>query len=179
VTVTAERLVKGELVVKESGAKREATLPVEVAGGSVKRFTVVLPGGVSAANGAVEVELRVGGRALGRGRADVKPAGDAELVGLGPQLVEGRSVPGPAALAVDAGVARFAALDAGLLAQAPGSLEGLSAVGLAPGELGALAPGVRAGLLRWVGGGGRLGIADCPHIKQSRTLPMSPPQSGA
>ncbi|MEW6472902.1 MAG: hypothetical protein AB1679_11575 [Actinomycetota bacterium] len=162
VTVTAERLVKGELVVKESGTKREATLPVEVAGGSVKRFTVVLPGGVTASNGAVDVELRAGGRALGRGRADVKAADDAELVGLGPQLVEGRSLPGPAALAVDAGVARFAALDAGLLAQAPASLDGLSAVALAPGELGALAPGVRAGLLRWVGGGGHLLIDEPP-----------------
>ena len=156
VTVTAERLVKGELVAKESGNKREVTLPVEVAGGSVKRFTVVLPGGVSASAGVVDVELRVGGRALGRGKADVRSSEDAELVGLGPQLVEGRTVPGPAALAVDAGVARFAALDVGVLAQAPASLEGLSAVGLAAGELSALSPGVRAGLLRWVGGGGHL-----------------------
>jgi len=156
VTVTAERLVKGELVVKESGNKRKATLPVEVAGGSVKRFTVVLPGGVSAANGAVEVELRVGGRALGRGKADVRSAEDAELVGLGPELVGDRTVPGPTALSVDAGVARFSALDAGILAQAPASLDGLSTIGLASGELGGLAPGVRAGLLRWVGGGGHL-----------------------
>jgi hypothetical protein len=156
VTVTAERLVKGDLVVKASGGKREATLPVEVAGGSVKRFTVVLPGGVNTANGAVEVELRVGGRALGRGKADVKAADDAELVGLGPELMEGKTVPGPAALAVDAGVARFSALDAGLLAQAPAALDGLSTVGLASGELSALAPGVRAGLLRWVGAGGQL-----------------------
>ena len=160
VTVTAERLLKGDLVVKESGNKREATLPVEVAGGSVKRFTVVLPGGVSAASGAVDVELRVGGRALGRGKADVRSAEDAELVGLGPELIEGRSVPGPASLSIDAGVARFVALDAGLLAQAPASLEGLSTVGLASGELSALAPGVRAGLLRWVGGGGHLLIDD-------------------
>lgn len=160
VTVTAERLVKGELAVREGGNKREATLPVEVAGGSVKRFTVVLPGGVTASAGAVDVELRMGGRAVGRGRADVRAAEDAELVGLGPELVEGRTLPGPAALAVDAGVARFAALDTGVLALAPASLEGLSAVGLASGELAALAPGVRAGLLRWVGSGGQLLIDD-------------------
>jgi hypothetical protein len=156
VTVTAERLVKGELVVKESGGKRKATLPVEVAGGSVKRFTVVLPGGVSAVNGTVDVELAVGGRALGRGKADVKAADDAELVGLGPELLGGKAVPGPVALAVDTGVARFSALDAGILAQAPAALDGLSTIGLASGELSALAPGVRAGLLRWVGAGGHL-----------------------
>ena len=162
ITVTAERLVKGELAVRDGGNKRETTLPVEVAGGSVKRFTVVLPGGITSSAGAVDVELRMGGRAVGRGRADVRAADDAELVGLGPQLREGRTVPGPAALAVDAGVARFAGLDAGVLGQAPASLEGLSAVGLASGELAALAPGGRAGLLRWVAGGGQLLIDDAP-----------------
>jgi hypothetical protein len=156
VTVTAERLVKGELVVVGTGSSPRASLPVEVAGGSVKRFTLVVPGGVTSSAGSIEVELRVGGRSLGRGKADVKAADDAELVGLGPQLVEGRSVPGPAALSVDAGVARFAALDAGLLAQAPTSLEPLSAIGLASGEFAGLAPGVRAALLRWVGSGGHL-----------------------
>ncbi|MCA1846902.1 MAG: hypothetical protein LC792_27645, partial [Actinobacteria bacterium] len=162
VTVTAERLVSGELAVLRSGKDPIATLPVEVAGGSVKRFTMLVPGGVTEASGAVDVELRSGGRALGRGRAEVRSAEDAELVGLGPQLVEGHTVPGPAPLAIDAGVARFAALDNGLLAQAPTSLDGLSAVGLASGELAGLAPGVRAGLLRWVAGGGHLLVDEPP-----------------
>jgi hypothetical protein len=162
VTVTAERLVKGELVVVGTGTSPRASLPVEVAGGSVKRFTLVVPGGVSSSAGSVEVELRVGGRSLGRGKADVKAADDAELVGLGPQLVEGRSLPGPAPLSVDAGVARFAALDAGLLTQAPTSLEPLSAVGLNSGEFAGLAPGVRAALLRWVGSGGHLLLDEAP-----------------
>ncbi|HEV7861451.1 MAG TPA: hypothetical protein VGR20_02085 [Acidimicrobiia bacterium] len=157
VTVTAERLVSGELAVLGAGGKEPvASLPVEVAGGSVKRFTLVVPGGVVPASGGVDVELRVGGRAVGRGRSEIRSAEDAELVGLGPQLVEGRSVPGPAPLAVDAGVARFAAIDPGLLAAAPPSLEALSAVALASGELAGLAPGVRAALLRWVGSGGHL-----------------------
>ena len=161
VTVTAERLVKGEVVVLGTGSSPRASLPVEVAGGSVKRFTLIVPGGVTSSSGTIDVELRVGGRALGRGKAEVKDADDAELVGLGPRLVED-SVPGPAALAVDSGVARFAPLDAGLLAQAPTSLEPLSAVGLAGGELAALAPGVRAALLRWVGNGGHLLLDEAP-----------------
>ena len=161
VTVTAERLVKGELFVLGAGSSPRASLPVEVAGGSVKRFTLIVPGGVTSSSGSIDVELRVGGRALGRGKADVKDADDAELVGLGPELVED-SLPGPAPLAIDAGVARFAALDAGLLAQAPASLEPLSAVGLAGGELAALAPGVRAALLRWVGNGGHLLLDEAP-----------------
>jgi hypothetical protein len=161
VTVTAERLVKGELVVLGTGSSPRASLPVEVAGGSVKRFTLIVPGGVTSSSGTIDVELRVGGRALGRGKAEVKDADDAELVGLGPQLVED-SLPGPAPLAVDSGVARFAALDAGLLAEAPTSLEPLSAVGLAGGELAALAPGVREALLRWVGNGGHLLLDEAP-----------------
>ena len=163
VTVTAERLVKGELVVLGTGSSpcagscgTRASVPVEVAGGSVKRFTLVVPGGVTASAASVDVELRVGGRALGRGKADVKAVDEAELVGLGPQLVE-ESLPGPAPLAVDTGVARFFALDAGLLAQAPDIARSRSRPSAsAAGELAGLAPGVRAGLLRWVGSGGHL-----------------------
>src|SRR5687768_833975 len=69
VTVTAERLVKGELVVLGTGSSPRASLPVEVAGGSVKRFTLIVPGGVTSSSGTIDVELRVGGRALGRGKA--------------------------------------------------------------------------------------------------------------
>ena len=162
VTVNADRLVKGDLVVLGSGSSPRATLPVEVAGGSVKRFTLVVPGGVTSRAGSVDVELRVGNRTLGRGKADVKAADDTELVGLGPQLVDEGSLPGPAPLSVDAGVARFAALDAGLLAQAPTSLEPLSTIGLASGELATLAPGVQAALLRWVGNGGHLLLDEAP-----------------
>ncbi len=134
VTVTAERLVKGELVVKESGGKRDG----HPAGGGGRREREALhrgpPGGVTAANG-VGRRGAAGRRAgpSGRGKADVKAADDAELVGLGPELLEGKALPGPAALAVDTGVARFSALDAGLLAQAPASLGGLSTIALGSG----------------------------------------------
>ncbi|HZI38241.1 MAG TPA: hypothetical protein VFF24_08045, partial [Acidimicrobiia bacterium] len=72
VTVTAERLVKGELVVLGTGSSPRASLPVEVAGGSVKRFTLIVPGGVTSSSGSIDVELQVGGRTLGRGKAEVK-----------------------------------------------------------------------------------------------------------
>jgi hypothetical protein len=158
VTVNAERLVSGELAVVVAGRKEPVTtLPVEVAGGSVKRFLLVVPGGIVDDGGKIDVQLRQGGQTLGVGRAEVRAADDAELVGLGPGLlVDGRSAPGPAPLAVEAGVARFAALEPSFLTQAPTALEGLSAVGLAAGELAALAPSARAGLLRWVAGGGHL-----------------------
>jgi hypothetical protein len=158
VTVNAERLVSGELAVVVAGRKEPVTtLPVEVAGGSVKRFLLVVPGGIVDDSGTIDVQLRQGGQTLGQGRAEVRSADDAELVGLGAGLLaDGRSAPGPASLAVDAGVARFAALEPSFLNQAPTALEGLSAVGLAAGELAALAPSARAGLLRWVAGGGHL-----------------------
>lgn len=162
VTVSAERLVHGDLAVVAPGRKEPVTtLPVEVAGGSVKRFLLVVPGGVAEDTGSLTVELRQGGQTVGAGKADLRPANDAELVGLAPGLSDGRPLPGTAPLAVDAGVARFAAVDAALLA-APGALEGLSTIGLAAGELAALAPSARTGLLRWVGAGGHLLLDDTP-----------------
>ena len=162
VTVSAERLIHGDLVVVAPGRKDPiTTLAVEVAGGSVKRFLLVVPGGVAAATGSLTVELRQNGQKVGTGKADLRPAEDAELVGLGPELADGRPLPGTAPLAVDAGVARFAAVDAALLA-APAALESLSTIGLAAGELAALAPSARTGLLSWVGAGGHLLVDDAP-----------------
>lgn len=160
VTVSAERLIHGELVVKAPGREQAVTtLPVEVAGGSVKRFLLVVPGGVAKTTDSLTVELRQNGQAVGTGKGDLKAADDAELVGLTPGLSEGRPLPGTAPLAVDAGVARFAALDAALLA-APAALDSLSTIGLAAGELAALAPSARSNLLRWVGAGGHLLLDD-------------------
>ncbi|MGH8992869.1 MAG: hypothetical protein ACRDZ7_15275, partial [Acidimicrobiia bacterium] len=79
VTVSAERLVHGDLVVLNRGRSQAiTTLPVEVAGGSVKRFLLVVPGGVVADTGSLVVELRQGDQKLGTGRADLRPADDAE-----------------------------------------------------------------------------------------------------
>ncbi|MDQ3945585.1 MAG: hypothetical protein M3357_10630 [Actinomycetota bacterium] len=160
VTVTADRLVHGDLAILAPGRDEPVvTLPVEVAGGSVKRFLLVVPGGVSESSRALQVELRQNGRAVGRGRAEPRSAGDAELVGLGPALTQGKLLPGTAALAVDVGVARFAPVDAALMA-VPGALDSLSTVGLAAGELAALAPSARTGLLRWLADGGHLLLDD-------------------
>ncbi len=160
VTVSAERLIHGELAVKAPGREQAVTtLPVEVAGGSVKRFLLVVPGGVAKITDSLTVELRQNGQAVGTGKGDLKAADDAELVGLSPGLSDGRPLPGTVPLAVDAGVARFAALDAALLA-APAALDSLSTVGLAAGELAALAPSARSNLLRWVGAGGHLLLDD-------------------
>ena len=162
VTVSAERLVHGDLVVLAPGRKEPVSaLAVEVAGGSVKRFLLVVPGSVAANTGSLTVELHQGGQTVGTGKAELRPTDDAELVGLAPGLSDGRPLPGTAPLAVDAGVARFSAVDAALLS-APAALESLSTIGLAAGELAALAPSARTGLLRWVGAGGHLLLDDAP-----------------
>ncbi len=162
VTIRAERLVHGDLAVLAPGRKEPiTTLAVEVAGGSVKRFLLVVPGGVAGDTDSLTVELSQGGQTVGTGQAGLRPADDAELVGLAPGLTDGRPLPGTAPLAVDAGVARFAAVDASLLST-PGALEGLSTIGLAAGELAALAPSARTGLLLWVGAGGHLLLDDTP-----------------
>ena len=168
VTVSAERLVHGELVVVAPGRQEPiTTLDVEVAGGSVKRFLLVVPGGVAADTGSLTVALRQDGQKVGTGKADLRPAADAELVGLAPGLADGRPLPGTAPLAVDAGVARFAAVDAALLAT-PAALESLSTIGLAAGELATLTPSARTGLLRWVGAGGHLLLDDAAAVPVDR-----------
>jgi hypothetical protein len=163
VTVTADRLLRADLLARAAGGDREAVrLPVEVAGGSVKRFVLLLPPGAVGGDGDVRVELRSQGRTLARGDAPLHSADGTELVGLLPGALAGRPVPGAAALAVDAGLARFSAVDPADLARGPLALDALSTVGLTPGELAALAPSARTGLLAWVAAGGRLLIDGPP-----------------
>lgn len=157
VTISADRLLRGDLLAGGVGTTEgRVRLPVEVPGGSVKRYVLVLPPGTAERDGDVRVELRSSGRVLARGEGRLRPAEGQELVGLLPGVLAGRPVPGPAPLAVDAGLARFVALEPADLGRGAAALEALSAIGLAPDDLAALGPSARDGLRGWVAGGGRL-----------------------
>ncbi|MDQ6727644.1 MAG: hypothetical protein M3066_15970 [Actinomycetota bacterium] len=155
VAVSADRLLRGTLEVAVGSGAAPVAMAVEVPGGSQKQFLVVAPGSHDEAAGVV-VRLRESGRIVASGGGQLQAANDQELVGLLPGALHGRSVPGPAPLAVDAGTARFAAVGEAELDAAPGSLGPLSTLGMDTDELARMAPGARAGVLSWVQDGGRL-----------------------
>lgn len=186
VAISADRLLKGDLEVAAGKASAlPVVMPVEVPGGSQKQFDVVVPTAVGD-TGDVTARLRQGDRVLASAAATARIVSDDELVGLLPGALAGRGLPGPAPLAVDVGTARFVAVSAADLDQAPGSLDPLSTIGAGPDELSRLAPGARRGLLQWVEGGGRLlvdaepghAVAGLPDAWQPGTADRAPAGSG-
>ena len=157
VRVSADRLVRGTLEVgignPENGVP--VAMAVEVPGGSEKEFLLSAPSGFSQSPEVV-ARLRQGDQLLASGQTTIRAAADIELVGVLPGALRGRPVPGLAPLAVDAGSARFAAVGAGELEQAPASLGPLSTLVADVDEIGRLQPAARAGVLRWMEDGGRL-----------------------
>ena len=157
VRVAADRLLRGTLEVgigkPENGIP--VAMAVEVPGGSQKEFLLTAQSGFSQSPDVV-ARLRQGDQLVASGEVTLQAAADTELVGILPGALRGRPVPGLAPLAVDAGSARFAAVGAGELEQAPASLGPLSTLVADVDEIGRLSPAARAGVLRWMDDGGRL-----------------------
>lgn len=157
IRVSADRLVRGtlEVGIGNPGNATPVAMPVEVPGGGQKEFVVTAPSGLDPSPDVV-VRLLQGEEVVASAQTRVRATNDTELVGILPGALDGRPVPGPAPLAVDAGTATFAALGGADLEQAPASLGPLSTVIAGATEIGALSPGARAGVLRWIEAGGRL-----------------------
>lgn len=173
VRVAADRLVRGDLEVSVD-TQGFMTVPsvvvaVEVPGGSTKEYLVVVPTAIDPVG--VDVVASLEGSGLVEGRSRVESAGDTELVGLLPGVLDGRPLPGTAPLAVDVGTAQFSAVDPAALAT-PGALSSLDVLGVAPGELGSLGSDAKAEVLAWIAGGGRL-LADEPTGSDVAGLPAS------
>jgi hypothetical protein len=159
VTVDADRLLAGDLVVRSRTGSR-VSMPVEVPGGSVKRFTVVLPTNFGG-DDLITATVVDGDRTLAKGEHRVSMGEGTELVGLLPEVLAGRNLPGPAPLSVDAGTARFVRLPpADIISTA--ALDPLSAIGARFGELEALPARARDALAGWLASGGQLLIDDEP-----------------
>lgn len=160
VQVAADRLVSGELQIVVDGVTTAA--PVEVPGGSEKEFLVVVP--TANRSGPLNVVARLpdGSKTPPSAAHSVNPVDDQEVVGLLPGALAGRAVPGPAALSVDVGTARFVALGPAELDRAPDSVRALATIGVGADELGRQAPSTRTGLLQWVEAGGRLLVDAAP-----------------
>ncbi|MEA2974168.1 MAG: hypothetical protein QOG82_2626 [Actinomycetota bacterium] len=158
VQVTADRLVRGRLEVV-AGDATPVGIPVEIPGGSTKEFLLVVPAWQSFRfDGAIGVQarLRDGSTDIAAGEGVLQSSSGQELVGLLPGALGGRTVPGPAPLAIDAGTARFTAIGPAELAQAPASLGPVSTIAAAADELTRLPAATRTALLGWLEQGGHL-----------------------
>ncbi|HEX7166359.1 MAG TPA: hypothetical protein VF230_05190 [Acidimicrobiales bacterium] len=185
VSVRTTRLVRGEVVVdarSPSGAKVRVRLPVEVPGGSAKRFVLAVPA-MGDVPGLLTAEARVldehGDTVLEADPVTARTSDDRELVGLHPGVRRGDTLPAAAALAVDVGVAEFAAVEESHLAQAPLAIEPLGTLVVPPGELGRMSPPVRRGVLAWLGAGGTLAIDGEPATVDGLPDGWQPGANGA
>jgi hypothetical protein len=165
VRVRADRLLRGELIIRSRGGFGDSlvtTVPVEVPGGSVKEVVVVVPTTSDTDRLQLDAVLTVNGAEATSGSTTVRATSDQELVGLLPGVLQGQEPPAPAPLAVDAGTARFGALGENELAAAPASLGALDVVGASPTDLAALDGATREAVLVWVAQGGHLLVDSLP-----------------
>lgn len=160
VTIRTPRLFAGDLVV--SSNRVEITREVEVAGGSVKEFFVLVPTSPFERSLEVQAFLRKGDRVVTsvRDGADFNPS--EEPVGLLPGAAGSGELPGVVPLTVDIGTARFSRVAIPELDLAPDSLASLGTIAAASGEVGALSPEQRSALFQWVHLGGRLLVDEAP-----------------
>ena len=167
ITITADRLIRGTLVVEADGFVPNS-LPIEVAGGSRKRILMVLPG--SDLTSSVTITAKVEGDARLSAHTEIESRALAELVGLMPGIQGGRPLPTTAKLAYDAGTVRFSALQDDELALAPSSIQALGTIAVAAPDLSRMDAYEIDGLSRWVGNGGHLLVGAEP----GQTLPQLP-----
>jgi hypothetical protein len=166
VEITADRLIHGTLLVRADDGT-ETSLQVEVPGGSVKEYFLVVPTSPLDDEVMVQAALQAGDERAS-GEDEVEYDGETELVGLLPAVMP-PDLPGPAPLPFDAGTAAFVEVTDRALAE-PTSLAALGTVVAGADEISQLPPEVRLGLLAWVGGGGRL-LIDAPTGSPVTGLP--------
>jgi hypothetical protein len=137
--------------------------PIEVAGGSVKDYLLVMPSRWEGTVGPSEVRVALtpadGGDAVAEGTASLAWNDQVEVVGLLPGFAS--QAPDPVALPMDVGRAVFARLDAAALAT-PGALGPLGSIVAGPDGFGDLPPESQRNVLEWVEDGGQLLVDAAP-----------------
>ncbi len=179
VEVRSDQLATGTLTATPYAlgeAGESVSAEVEVAGGSVKEYLLVMPTAWSGAVGPSEVRVTLttddetvtGTDALGWNDT-------VESVGLLPGLAS--QVPEPVPLPMGLGRAMFAQLDADLLAT-PGALGPLGSIVTGPDGISSLPPGSQDNVLAWVEDGGQL-LVDAPPGSPVAGLPEEWQPAGA
>jgi hypothetical protein len=132
VTLRADQLMRGRIEVTIRDQAGSYSTPVEVPGGSEKRVLLVVPTPTSFPIRDVSVRLLVGDQSLGV-QTTVTEADDQQLVGLLPAVTPA-DLPGVLTLPMEAGTARFVALDTDTVATA-GALDPIGTVAGGTDEL--------------------------------------------
>ncbi len=166
VEVTADRLIQGTLVVTGDDGT-EVSVPVEVPGGSVKEYFLVVPTASTDDDITVRATL-VAGDERAEDEAEVEYDPTVDLVGLTASVAPA-DLPAPLALSHDAGTAVFVEVTDDELAR-PAALASLGSLVAGPDDLGRLPAGSRLGILTWVAAGGRL-LVDAPQETAVAGLP--------
>lgn len=152
VSVTAPRLVTGELRIRAGWARQIIEIPIEVAAGSNKQYTVAVPG-PAFDPGSMSVDVSLGtesGEAEAATSVEMRP--DQQVVGVLPGLV----APDEAVVLDDTGIVlRAVALEADDLS-VPGALGPLSLLAVTDADLSDLDQAALDAVLRWVATGGVL-----------------------
>jgi hypothetical protein len=179
VQVRADRLVEGTIQVTPRVLGEDmagTTMAVEVPGGSVKDYLVVVPTEWRGTVGPSEMQVTL---SAGDEKAEAVDAlswtGSDEVVGLLPGLAS--QVPDPVPLAIGPGTARFDQLDDRVLA-APGALGPLGTIVAGPDGLALLPAEAQRNVLDWVEKGGQL-LVDAPPGTPVAGLPDGWQPSGA
>lgn len=163
VQIRADELVSGTVSVTPFtfGEPGDAvTVPVEVAGGSVKDYVVVVPTHWNGSVGPSEFEVNLhDGDDPQTARETASWTGDVEIVGFLPGVVS--QLPDPVPLRSGLGRAVFTQLDDQLLAT-PGALGPLGSIVTDPSGVSGLPAEARRHVLEWVEEGGQLLVDAAP-----------------
>jgi hypothetical protein len=157
VDVTSPMLLSGTLRITATtdGGRDVIQRPIEVAGGTTKRFALT----VGSSNGFGGDRLRVDVLADGDTVASETPPmasdGTEELVGVLPGIA-GTLDRDTTPLAVDLGQARLGPVPPEVLAEGPVAIEVYDQIAAGPGDLDDLSDTDLATIVRWVGNGGTL-----------------------
>lgn len=157
VDVAAPRLLSGTLRLTANTEMGRDVIqrPIEVAGGTTKRFVLVVGSSNGFGGDDVRVDVVANGRTVATARPGVVADGSEELVGVLPSLAAGldRDV---APLAVDLGQARLGAIPAEVVAEGPLALAVYDQIAATAGDIDDLSDVDQASLTQWVGNGGHL-----------------------
>lgn len=164
VQVSVDELFTGDLrIVDQNGVGVGTTRHLEIAGGTTRDLEVVIDAGPwDIPNLRAELVADDGGEVIARANARLKVPGDADLIGVFPGAVEGRTLPETSSLTVDAGEARLFELSADVLSLGIGAIEPLDVIAVDGSDLRALDPAEMDVLMTWLNEGGRLLVDEQP-----------------
>lgn len=165
VSVTADELVDGSIVVAAPDSGRTVRQDIQVPAGTTKEALLVVP---TSRAGRLTVEVRHGGDVVAQGATVLRADGATELVGVLPRLLARTDeLAEQATLDSGTGRAELAALGTDVLDLGTPALDVYDTVVGDGDELAALTDAQRRSLLLWVHAGGRLLLEGSTDVTSS------------